>query len=213
MATLSSTAICNMALTKLGAERITSLTQDHNNARICNAEYEHVRNAVLTDHIWTFAQKRFALVATSETPAFTEDLMTVVYSKPTDFLQLNFVNIEEARVKVEGNRILSDTSNLKIKYTYEVTDTSLYHPKFVEAFATRLAAEIAIPIKENAKTAERLFAIYYDKKLPAAIAIDSMQGSPIQPMQDEWIMARRQGASQLIGRPGYETWYPYCCSC
>lgn len=212
MAEISEVKICNMALTILGATRITSLTQDHKNAREANAVYEHVRNSVLTDHIWTFAQKRVALATVDETPAFTDDLMTIVYQRPSDCLQINFTNEEYARVKIEGNRILSDTSSLKIKYTYEVTDTSQFTPKFIEALVAKLAAEIAFSITGKTITAERLFKVYYDKKLPQAVSIDSQQGTPLGPMQDEWVLARRQGSAQLIGRTGWETWYPCCCT-
>lgn len=212
MATISEVIICNMALTLLGATRITSLTQDIKNARECNALYEHVRNSVLTDYIWSFAQKRVALTESSTDVVWEDDLMTVAYDKPSDFLQLNFVNQENAKVKVEGDQILSDTSSLKIKYTYEVTDTTTFKPKFIEALVAKLAAELAFPITNKATVAERLFTIYYEKKLPQAISIDSQQGTPTEPFQNEWLLARRMRSNQLIGRLGYETWYPMCCS-
>ena len=50
--------ICNRALSKLGAARITSLTEDSVNARACNAMYESVRDAELRAHPWNFAMKR-----------------------------------------------------------------------------------------------------------------------------------------------------------
>lgn len=211
MAVTSEVIICNMALTLIGATRITTLTEDTKNARECNAVYAHVRNSVLTDHIWTFAQKRVALTESSTDVVWEDDLMTVAYDLPSDFLQLNFTNYESALVKIEGTQLLSDTSTLKIKYTYEVTDTTQFKPKFIEAFVAKLAAELAFPITNKSTLAERLFKVYYDKKLPQAISIDSQQGTPNKPFQDEWLGARRVGSSQLIGRQGYETWYPVCC--
>lgn len=211
MATISEVSICNQALTALGATRITALSEDSKNARACNSVYEHVRNSVLTDHMWTFAQKRAALSTLDEDPAWTDDLVTVVYQLPSDLLQLNFVNQENALVKIEDDKLLSDTSSLKIKYTFEVTDTSKFKPKFIEALVSKLAAELAVPITNKSTIAERLFGIYYKKKLPQAISIDSQQETPLAPIQDEWLNSRRQGASQITGRTGWETWYP--CSC
>lgn len=211
MATISDTVICNMALTLIGATRIDILTNINNkNARECNAIYAHVRNDILTDHAWTFAQKRVALVeASNPDPVWTDDQVTIAYDLPTDFLQLNFVNQKGALVKLEGSQLLSDTSELKIKYTFELTDTTQFRPKFIKAFVARLAAELAIPISNKSTMAERLFTIYYEKKLPQAISKDSQQGTPQAPAQNEWLNARRQGANgDLIGQSGWDTWYP-----
>jgi len=57
--------------------------------------------------------------------------------------------------------------------------------------------------------AERLFEIYYGKKLPQATSIDAMQQTPLQPMQDELLLARAQGSAQIIGRTGTtDAWFP-----
>ena len=187
------------------------MSENSKNARECNAVFDDVREGVLTDYIWTFAQKRIALATVDETPAYTDDLMTVVYSKPSDFLQLNFTNFQFAKVRVEGKRILSDTSGLRIKYTFRAFDTNGYHPKFTEALAAKLAAEIAYAITSNRTLAESLFTIYYEKKLPQAMSIDSMQETPLTPMHDELILARSQGSSQIIGRTGADVWFPIGC--
>jgi hypothetical protein len=195
----------------LGASKIDAITEDSENARKCNAIYEFVRNDVLTDALWSFAQKRVALTESSTDPVWEDDLMTVAYDKPSDLLKINYTNDEAAVVKVEGSQILSNTSSLKIKYTYEVTDTSTYFSKFIMALAARLAAELAFPITGKTTTATKLMEFYNDVALPEAISADSQQGTPDRPFQDEWILARRHGTSQLVGRTGQEIWYPCCC--
>jgi len=207
---VSEVEICNMSLTQLGAKRITALTEDSKNARECNAVFDRVRDAVLTDYIWPFAQKRVALATVDEEPAYTDDLITVVYAKPADYLQLNFVNVKGAKVRVEGNRILSDTASLKIKYTFRQEDTTIFHPKFTEAFAGRLAAEIAFAITSNRALMTEAFGIYYEKKLPQATSIVAMQETPLRPMQDEVTGARFAGSGQLHGQTSWETWFPIC---
>lgn len=211
-ATISETTICNMALRLIGASTITSLTQEFKNARVCNELYAQIRNDVLTDHAWTFAQKRVALVeAADPDPVWTDDRVTIAYNLPTDFLQLNFVNQKGALVKLEGTQLLSDTSELKIKYTFELTTVTQFRPKFIKALVARLAAEFAFPIANKSTLAERLFALYYEKELPQAISKDSQMGTPIRPAQDEWINARRMGSSgELVGQSGWDTWYPPC---
>jgi hypothetical protein len=192
----------------LGAERITALTDASNTARLCNALYAYVRNSVLTDYPWSFAQKRVALATVAGTPVFTDDMVTIIYQLPTDFLQLNYVSQMGALVRIESDKLLSDTASLKIKYTYELTDTSKFKAKFVEALAARLAAELAVPITSKRTLAESLFTIYYDKKLPQAISLDSQQETPKDPVQNEWLDARKIGTSEISGPAGWSTWYP-----
>jgi len=42
--------ICNGALNQLGATTILSLTEDSKNARLCNARYTQVRDALFRSH-------------------------------------------------------------------------------------------------------------------------------------------------------------------
>ena len=44
--------ICNGALNQLGASTILTLTEDSKNARLCNARFENVRDAVFRHHPW-----------------------------------------------------------------------------------------------------------------------------------------------------------------
>jgi hypothetical protein len=54
-------SICNMALGLLGADgTITALTDNTQNARICNLFYEPARQTLLRSHPWNFATARVA---------------------------------------------------------------------------------------------------------------------------------------------------------
>ena len=55
--------ICNNALNQLGASTILSLTEDSKNARLCNARYESIRNAVFRSHAWNCLMARQELAA------------------------------------------------------------------------------------------------------------------------------------------------------
>ena len=208
MAALSQVRICNRALSLLGTKRISVLDEDSVNARICNAFYDETLEEILSEHPWTFAQKRAALATVDETPVFTDDLMTVMYQKPADFVNLNFVNIRGAIVKVEGDKILSDTSGLKIKYTYRNTNPQSYFPKFITAFAMLLAANMAYAITNSRTVAADLMNLYETKGLSRVVAADSQQGTPQAPQQSEWIDARISGGGSISGKTGDSTWYP-----
>lgn len=208
MAAISEVTICNHALSDIGATEIVALTDDSRNARVCNLRYELIRDFILCAHAWNFAQKRFVLATVDEDPVWTEDGVTIVYQIPVDCLKINFVNIPSSLYKIESDKILSNTSGLKIKYTTRVTDPNLFFPLFAEALIAKLAAEIAFPITKSRTLAEQLFKVYHDVKLPEAISEDSQQGTPEVVHQSEWLLSRQIGSGDLYGQTGWNTWYP-----
>ncbi len=148
----SAVSVCNRALQKLGADRITSLTEDTPVARECNACYEPLLEAELRAHPWNFAVKRAMLAADSDAPPFGYSLQ---YTLPVDFLRLlhNEEYGADLDYKIEGDKILCDMpSPLNIRYIARVNDHNLFDALFAEAFATRMAFEMAEKITQsNAK--------------------------------------------------------------
>lgn len=183
--TNSEVSICNYALTKLGANTIISLTDESEQARKCAMIYARVRDRLLRCHPWNFAMKRETLVQLDETPDYG---YTYVYALPSDCLRY-WSNSVDAEVKIEGNKLLTDESTIAIRYISKVTDPGEYSASFVEAFAEALAAELAFPI-----TASRT--VMADKKVDAKDALarakseDGQEGTPDEPICDEWLNAR-----------------------
>lgn len=201
--------IANFALSKLGSRRIISLSEDTEEARVISATYDLILDEVLCEHEWSFAQKRAALAQLDTTLPMTDDGVSIVYAKPPDIIKLNYVNFEYATVKVESYGIVSNVNGLKLIYTYRNTDPTTYHPQFTTALAMRLASEIGFNLTESTSKAQALFEEYEKIRLPRAIASDSQQSTPLQPIQDEWEKSRIGGSSSgLVGRAGQQTWYP-----
>jgi hypothetical protein len=174
--------------------------------KVYNAGVEY---SCLTNHTaGTFATDLTAVkwIAT-ELLAMDDDDVSVIYYRPTDFLKLNFVSDQDALIKLEGSRILSDTEDLKILYTYKNDDPSTYFPQFVTALETRLAAEICFNLVESANKAQALFTEYEKIRLPRAMSADSQQGTPMEARQDDWENARF-GAGNKI-KPNSQTWHPW----
>lgn len=190
MASVSKVSICNLALTKLGADRITSLDDNVKAAKVLNEVYDEVLESVLTDHSWSFALKRVALTLLDYTPIFE---YTLAYQKPTDCLKIIGTDDSVAKFKLENERILSNTADLKILYIFRQEDSGTYFMKFVEALATKLASYIAYNIVASRTLAVDLLKEYKTVMLPEAIASDSQNSSPTEPMQDEWINGRETG--------------------
>ena len=111
--------LCNRALDLLGAANITSLTENSKEARLCNGNFDDVRDAVLRSHPWNIAITRRALARDTDTPAFG---FSFQYSLPTDpfcLRVLSFWNSNVNNDKVPGNNSRSsdpntDDSNIKI---------------------------------------------------------------------------------------------------
>ncbi len=202
--------IASMALAKVGSRAISSFNEETDEARAIDAVYDDILDEVLSEHLWTFAQKRVALAVVDATPAMTEDGISVVYSLPPDFVKLNFTSDRRALVKVENNRILSDTNDLKILYTYRNDDPVKYFAKFTQALVARLAAEICFTLTESVKKTEGLHRLYEDVALPSAVSVDSQQGSPVEGMQDQWLDARIFGTGGFATTPtGNNAWHPW----
>jgi hypothetical protein len=65
---ITETKICNMALTRLGHDQISSLTENTKGASLCSLHYDVCRDALLRAHPWNFAIARAALAQEATTP-------------------------------------------------------------------------------------------------------------------------------------------------
>lgn len=195
--------ICNLALTKLGAARITSLTDDTKQARALNAIYEATRDAELAAQPWSFATKRAQIPASSTAPDFGWDYS---YPAPSDYLAMVevgedftfYASDQGALFQLESDpatgamAILSNESSpLNIRYVYRVTNAGLFPPLFVQALACRLAAEVAEELtqsidKRTAAWKERTQAVRDAKRANA------IEQPPRRPPDSSWVRALDQ---------------------
>lgn len=134
-----------------------------------------------------------------------DETSIVVYDKPSDMIKPIKKSSDIAIIKVEWNKIISDTASLKMIYTFKNEDTTQYFSKFTQALVTRIAAEIAFRITNSLKKAQELLKLYNEVDLPKAVSIDSTQGTPDQPSQDEWLNAHLEGSRQF--KTTGETWH------
>ena len=167
--------ICNGALNQLGASTILSLTEDSKNARICNQRYTQVRDGVFRSHPWNCLQKRVELAADSKAPAWG---FKVSFTLPSDCLRLLRILDYESNYKVEGRKILSNTSGMKILYVARITDPNQYDELLRETLSASLGADIAFAITSNNQTAQNMYTLFQDK-LRDARFVDSTEGQNI----------------------------------
>jgi len=186
--------ICNIAISRIGARTIQSLSDNAKEARECDRHYDFARDAVLADHDWGFARKRLTLSLLTDT--FSGWQYAYVY--PTDCIKARKIydgtgaytgtsyDIDSDRVVQIGNveyeiassedkdyrMILTDKESAELFYTARITDANLYSPQFISALGFRLAAELAVPIRSDSKLAQLMLDSYV-RELGRARMIDA----------------------------------------
>ena len=187
----SETELCNIALTRLGHQQISSLDEASKAGRLCNLHYGPTRDSVLRAHPWNFAVKRVTLSLDVPTPNHE---YTYQHSLPSDFLRIVRTHYEaegyaSADYRIEGLKLVSDDSTVKIEYIAKITDVSQFDALFVDVLAQRLAAEMAVALTDNQAATKTLWEIY-DVKLREARTIDAQEGRPRDFEAYDWLDAR-----------------------
>lgn len=164
-------AIANSALTKLGAQIITDLTEDSKEARLCNARIYEVRDIVLRTHPWNFAIKREILAPISDNPAFGYNYQ---FNLPADWLRTLAVYPESEDYKMEGGKILANVNKIELLYTYRVSNPALIDVLCAEVIACYLAYDISYALIQTGQVQEQLYSLYQEK-LRQAKSVDAKE--------------------------------------
>jgi hypothetical protein len=196
----SQVEICNRALTKLGAGRITSLSDSNKQARALSACWDTVRRAELAGRYWNFALKRASLPRLGTDPDWG---FANQYQLPNDYLKLMQVNdifvapgladykqADDSPWAIEGQAILCDfDAPLKVRYVRDVTDTGTWHPLFVEVMASKLAYETCYEITQS-REGQRQAGDEYQRALKVAANSNAIERPPQGTLDDSWMLGR-----------------------
>lgn len=196
----SNVDIANRALTKLGEGRLISLGDDTKAGREVNSMFHIVRDAELRAHNWRFAIKRARLAALVAAPEFG---YTYQYRPPADCLRIlevgdvypgadlsDYVGMPSSEYAYEGGLILTNiAAPLKLRYIARIEDPTLYDALFVEAFACKLAMELAEPLTQSS-TKRELAQREYDRAIALAVKANSIELPPVKAADDTWVLAR-----------------------
>jgi len=187
----SETEICNRALQKLGAGRITSLTQGSANARSCNVAYAPIRDAELRAHAWSFSIKRVQLAALAIGPIFYFDNQ---FQLPSDFLRLlprdRFDNLADLDWTIEERNLLTDdAAPLNVRYVAQITDPNTMDALFREALSSKIAYELCEEITQS-NTKKEAARIDYIMAIREARRINAIEKTAEDLPEDNWLKAR-----------------------
>jgi hypothetical protein len=192
--------ICNMAIGLVGGNPILSLADETVESEQCGTFYDSALTFCLESRDWTFAASSRQLakdaVAVSTEFAFS-------FTIPSDSLVVRVVSSNsQLRYPVEhqkdGNKILSDSEVVYIKYTKNITDSTLFSPSFSIAAAHKLG-EFISPAITGDKVLKRTLNQESEDLLEGGGAIDGMQGSPKRAYASRLLNARYKYGSTRYG--------------
>lgn len=183
--------ICNRALQKLGAARITALTDQSVNARACSLAYATCRDDLLREHPWNFAIQRLQLAANATAPAFGP---ANAYPLPTGWLRVlppdPFQNTNDRDWIIEGNQLLTDEgSPLNLRLVMQVTDPNLMDVTFREALSSKLAFELAEQLTQSNTKKQAAFQMLKED-ISDARKVNAIEKVPQASFDDTWISSR-----------------------
>ena len=172
------TTICNLALGRLGSQRILDISEDSAEGRACALQYPVARDELLRMHRWNFAIKRDTLTALASEPAFG---WSKQYALPSDCLRVLQLNAWEEnetprKWEVEGKFLQTDEDEAQIKFIKRETDAAVFDSVFVSALACKLAAMIAKDVTGSSTMATEALTEYERILGPNARRMDAHEG-------------------------------------
>lgn len=186
----SKVSICNAALTALGAGLITSLTENSESARACNARLDDMVDEVIRAHAWGCAVAQTELAQNIAAPIFG---FSYSYALPTSPYCLRVLKLSEEDSgyvwRITGRNLETDSETANIDYLKRITDVTEMDADLTEAIAARLAAEVAYRLTGNSAIRDMMWKVYASK-INEAKDMDAREGKEGADYTDSWISAR-----------------------
>jgi len=191
--------ICNIAMGWLRANLITNFDTDTSKeAKLCRANYDRIREAVLEDREWRFATKRMKLALSAHVPEYG---YTHKFQIPPDVIRVlacskgvgRPANVDNnIQWEREEDFVLANIPLIYARCTMNIETTTKFSPGFTQAFATRIAAELAVALT-GSNTRHKELLEDYDAKLATGGTRDGMQGKARQRRPGRLQTARYRG--------------------
>lgn len=190
----SAVQICNNALIKLGSNTITSLSDDTKPARLCNKMYSIMRDDLIRSHPWNFTIERAALAQLASTPDFE---FAFQYQLPSDCLRVLRLDDPDTEYRIEGRKLLTDSSTVSLIYIKQVTDEAQFDANFSNVLALKIASEIAYAITNSTSLSQALRQAYL-KEFSRAKMNDAQEDSIYVLDTDTFTAGRFRGGGSSI---------------
>ena len=180
--------IANRALQRLGAARISDITDATNkSARACNAAYEPTRLMLLRQHPWSFSIKRAQLAASITAPPF--DYVNY-FPWPTDALRILPPTEYGLDWQMEGRNIVTNfVAPLNVRYVADVVDPNAMDSLFREVLSAQIAYDICDEITQS-NTKKQLMRDDRDLLIATAKNTNAIEKLSDEIPDDTWLTVR-----------------------
>lgn len=174
--------ICNMALTLLKTDTISSLDEeDSKNAFYCNLFFDQVSAEVMSVGAWNSVLTRTKLNQ-SGTPLFG---FSYQYALPVDCLSVISIHEYSGKWQREGNLLLMNNDVCYVRYAKNLDLTADYDVLLTSAVVDYLVVKLSYVISAS-ETVVQMAQKDYKEKIQLGLAQNSVQGS-IVTLQDNVI--------------------------
>ncbi len=174
----SKVEIVNMALSRLSADRITSLDDNTKSAKEAKFRYEFVAESVMSMGSFRSTVTRATLAQSTEEPTyeFLYKYQLPVSPKCLRVLLINEQTLGSVEYSIEGEFILTNEPTLDILYIGKVTDTEKYDVYLRDCIVSQLVYEMAYTFTGQKDVAKDLRAAALDD-IKDKLNLASLQGS------------------------------------
>lgn len=166
------TKIANLILVKVGSQRINDYLSDKEQARKVRDVFDLLLEQFLDEGNWTSHWKEQSIAQLVDTPLQKFDYK---YQLPSDFLKpvlfnkVDVYDLDKTELfDIHGLNLHTDEDSVNLTYIENSTDETKLTPSMVAAFATLVASEVAISLRQDEALAGQLKAEYRNVLLPRA---------------------------------------------
>lgn len=187
---MSKIEILNRALLKLGEPPISSFN-DAAFGKTYELIYDDILRLLLSVYPWRFAVTRVRVAQRLE--KFGERFM---YQLPADFLMLIKVYEKHGKCQKSGYEIadhaivVDDDNGVEIEYVRYVENDDIFPPLFKEAMAAKLAAELAMRVKQAISFKQVFDNEFYNLVRQAELNNEIMKDTEVLP-DSSWVSVRQ----------------------
>ena len=159
--------ICNKAMVLVGANTITSFTENTTESKVAGQLYESTLENLITRCRWRFASKQTQLSKNTTNPDARYESS---YALPADALVIHTVTVADDVIKYDryGQNLFTDTTSsdtVIADYTFQPSESD-FPPYFKQTLVFELASLFAGAIARNDQLSE-----LYHKRAIAQLAI------------------------------------------
>lgn len=202
--TVTKTEICNLALSKLGSDRIQLADFDNDTGQVkeqCDLFFVPTLEELTRMYSWNCCTKRSASISADGSFSGSYGYSTS-YDLPDDCIRVLRIErdatdetgiLEKNEFIVVGRKLFCNkTSSIFIQYTAIPEDTAatndyeMMDASFLKCFYTLLAIKLAVPLTGNSEIENAIRSEFNNIVLPEAKRLNSIEGDQVIPVDEEY---------------------------